>query len=75
MKVAKWDDSLVIQIPSSIVEELDLKEGDDVDVRIGDDRALEIERDSRRKAIEKLKSFKVKLPDDWKFDRDEANSR
>ncbi|WFU09676.1 AbrB/MazE/SpoVT family DNA-binding domain-containing protein [Rhizobium sp. CB3090] len=76
MQVAKWGNSLAIRIPSAVAEALDLKEGDDVVVRIGADSAFEIERDDRRqKALEKVKSFKITLPTDWKFDRDEANSR
>jgi antitoxin MazE len=76
MQVAKWGNSLAIRIPSAVAEALDLKEGDDVVVRIGGDSAFEIERDDRRqKALEKVKSFKISLPADWKFDRDEANSR
>jgi antitoxin MazE len=76
MRVAKWGNSLAIRIPSTVVDALELKEGDDVVVRIGDGRSFEVERDDRRqKALEKIKSFKLKLPADWKFDRDEANSR
>ncbi|MDE1991817.1 MAG: AbrB/MazE/SpoVT family DNA-binding domain-containing protein [Rhizobiaceae bacterium] len=76
MQVAKWGNSLAIRIPASVVEALELKEGDDIVVRIGENGSFEIERDdSRQKALEKVKSFKFKLPDDWKFDRDEANAR
>ena len=76
MQVAKWGNSLAIRIPATVVDALELKEGDDVVVRIGDGRSFEVERDDRRqKALEKIKSFKLKLPADWKFDRDEANSR
>ncbi|WP_245304709.1 AbrB/MazE/SpoVT family DNA-binding domain-containing protein [Rhizobium multihospitium] len=67
---------MAIRIPSSVADALDLKEGDDIVVRIGKGNAFEIERDdSRQRALEKIKSFKLKLPSDWKFDRDEANSR
>jgi hypothetical protein len=31
--------------------------------------------DERLKAIEEIKSFRIKLPEGWKFDREEANSR
>lgn len=76
MQVAKWGNSLAIRIPASVADALDLKEGDDIVVRIGKGNAFEIERDdSRQRALEKIKSFKLKLPSDWKFDRDEANSR
>jgi len=76
MQVAKWGNSLVIRIPSSVVDALDLKEGDDISVRIAEDLAFEIERgDPRLKAVEKIKSLGIKLPADWKFDRDDANAR
>jgi len=76
MQVAKWGNSLAIRIPTSVVDALDLKEGDDVSVRIAEGPAFEIERnDARQKALERIKAFKLKLPADWKFDRDEANSR
>jgi antitoxin MazE len=76
MQVAKWGNSLAIRIPSSVAEALELKEGDDIIVRVGDGRAFEIERDdTRQKALEKIRSFKLKLPKDWKFDREEANER
>lgn len=76
MIVAKWGDSLAIRIPSSIADALGLKEGDEVDVHIGDNHTSPIEQDEGRlEAIEKIKSFKIELPVDWKFDRDEANSR
>jgi antitoxin MazE len=76
MQVAKWGNSLAVRIPASVAAALDLKEGDDIVVRIGKGNAFEIERDdSRQRALEKIKSFKLKLPLDWKFDRDEANSR
>lgn len=76
MQVAKWGKSLAIRIPSSVVDALDLKEGDDVSVRISTDRASEIPRDDQKlKAIEKIKSLGIELPADWKFDRDDANAR
>lgn len=76
MQVAEWGKSLAIRIPSSVVDALDLKEGDDVSVRISNDRASEILPDDQRlKAIEKIKSLSLELPADWKFDRDDANAR
>ncbi len=76
MQVAKWGNSLAIRIPSAVVDALDLKEGDDIVVRVATGNIFEIERDDRRqKALEKIRSFKLKLPEDWKFDREDANSR
>ncbi|KQV32354.1 AbrB family transcriptional regulator [Rhizobium sp. Root1203] len=76
MQVAKWGNSLAIRIPSVVVDALELKEGDDVVVRIAEDRAFEIERnDARQKAFERIKAFRLRLPPDWMFDRNDANSR
>ncbi len=76
MQVSKWGNSLAIRIPSSVVEILQLKEGDEVAVRIADERTFELERDtSRQEALERIKAFARPLPADWKFDRDEANAR
>lgn len=76
MLIAKWGNSLAVRIPASVVEALDLKEGDDIAIRVADGPVFEIKRnDIRQKALERIKAFKLKLPPDWKFDRDEANSR
>lgn len=76
MRVAKWGNSLAIRVPSAVADALDLKEGDEIEVRIAGDRVFEIERDrSRERALERIRAFRWKLPQDWKFDRDEANSR
>jgi antitoxin MazE len=76
MQVTKWGDSLAIRLPSSVVKALDLKEGDDVAVRVTGEPALEIARaDDRPDALVRIKSFNLELPLGWKFDRDEANSR
>ncbi len=76
MQVAKWGNSLAVRIPSVVVDALQLKEGDDVTIRVAEDKAFEVARnDDREKAFERIKAFKLQLPSDWKFDRDEANSR
>lgn len=76
MRVTKWNDALAVQIPDDVAKSLDLKEGDDVTVRVAGGGALEIERsESREQALERIKALKFKLPPGWKFDRDEANSR
>ncbi len=76
MQVAKWGDSLAIRLPDSVVDALDLKEGDDVAVRVTGEPALEISHSgSRQAALDRIKSFKLKLPHGWKFDRFDANER
>lgn len=76
MRVAKWGNSLAIRIPNSVAAALELKEGDEVEVRLAADRVFEVKRDRRReRALERIRSARWTLPPDWKFDRDEANAR
>ena len=75
-KVAKWGNSLAIRIPRDVQRALKLVEGDEVELRRGADGALEIVRDDRRaEALAKIKAMRVKLPEGWKFSRDEAYKR
>ena len=77
MKLAKWGNSLAVRMPSAIVEALELKEGDDIDVQIAGRREFDVARKlERQEAIEKLRELlKGTLPPDFKFSRDDANRR
>jgi antitoxin MazE len=76
MRVAKWGNSLAIRLPASVVEALQLKEGDEVQVHVANAHAFGIARDdSRERALARIRGFHKKLPPDWKFDREEANAR
>lgn len=76
MKVARWGNSLAIRIPAAVAAALELKEGDEVKVTLRSERELDVEKDlTREEALaglrELAKKIKVKLPPDWKFDREE----
>ena len=76
MRIAKWGNSLAVRLPTAVVEALKLKEGDEIEIRIADERTFDVARDRRRqRAMERISAFHKKLPPDWKFDRDEANAR
>jgi antitoxin MazE len=76
MQVSKWGNSLAIRLPASVVEALELKAGDEVEVHVVGDRAFGIDRDrSRERALARIRAFRKKLPADWKFDREDANAR
>lgn len=76
MRVSKWGNSLAVRIPSSLVDAMQLKEGDDVEIRVAGDREFEIDRDSTRdEARARLRALRRPLPEGWKFNRDEANER
>jgi antitoxin MazE len=76
MKVAKWGNSLAVRLPVAVVEALDLKEGDSIEISAAGKREIEIGRDlSRERAIDQLRALRRPAPPGFKFDREEANAR
>lgn len=76
MKLAKWGNSLAIRLPTAVVDALDLKEGDDIEVDIAGMRRLEIKRaEGAEQVLARLRKFRGRLPGDFHFDRLEANAR
>ena len=76
MQVSKWGNSLAIRLPTTVVEALKLKEGDEIEVRVAGERAFDVALDrSRERALKRIRDLRKNLPADWKFDRDEANAR
>ncbi|MGH6899845.1 MAG: AbrB/MazE/SpoVT family DNA-binding domain-containing protein [Geminicoccaceae bacterium] len=76
MQVSKWGNSLAIRLPAAVVQALELKAGDEIEVHVVGDRAFGIDRDrSREGALARIRAFRKKLPPDWKLDREEANAR
>ena len=77
MQVSKWGNSLAVRLPKALVDELGLKEGDEINVVAAKDGVIEVEtrEEQRRRALERLASLNWTLPPDYKFDREEANER
>src|SRR6476619_3084130 len=76
MQVAKWGNSLAVRLPSAVVEALDLKEGDQIEIRIAGEREFEVARDrSKDNALARLRRLRRPLPAGFTFSRDEANAR
>lgn len=76
MQIAKWGNSLAVRLPASVVEALNLKEGDDIEIRAADWRELDVSRKpTPQDLLQRLRAFRGRLPADFKFDRDEANGR
>jgi antitoxin MazE len=76
MRVAKWGNSLAVRLPSAVVDALELKEGDQVEIRIAGDREFEVNRDrSKEKALARLRQLRRPLPPGFTFSRDDANER
>lgn len=76
MRVAKWGNSLAVRLPAAIVEQMGLKDGDDIELMFNSKSEAEVARNSRKeKALEAIRAMRWKLPADYKFDREEANAR
>lgn len=74
MQVAKWGNSLAVRLPAAVVEALALKEGDDIEILVADERRFEVRRKpTRAELLERLRAYRGRLPPDFRFDRLEAN--
>ncbi len=76
MRVSKWGNSLVVRIPDSVADAMDLKEGDEVELKPSGSASFEVVRKrDRQEILKELHSFRGLFPADFKFDREEANAR
>ena len=65
-----------MRLPTAVVDALDLKEGDQIEIRIARAREFEVSRDrSKPRALARLRKLRRPLPAGFVFDRDEANAR
>lgn len=79
MQIGKWGNSLAVRLPRELIERFGLKEGDAFDTDIIA-KALEESHAAavqarKQAALEEIRQRRIPLPEDWKFDREEANWR
>ncbi|HEY3975426.1 MAG TPA: AbrB/MazE/SpoVT family DNA-binding domain-containing protein [Candidatus Sulfotelmatobacter sp.] len=76
MRVAKWGNSLAVRLPSAVVEALNLKEGDLIEIQVAGPRNFEVKRDrSREQALAALRKLSRPFPKGFVFNREEAHER
>lgn len=76
MQVAKWGNSLAVRLPAAVVEALELREGDDIEIVVDSPRRFAVRKKPGSEALlERLRTFRGRLPADFRFERDEANAR
>lgn len=76
VQVAKWGNSLAVRLPAAVVEALPLKEGDEIEIQVAGARTFEIgRRPGAAELLARLRKFRGRLPEDFRFDRLEANDR
>ncbi len=73
MLIAKWGNSLAVRLPAKLVEELGLKEGDQVELRRAPDGVLEVVKTpDPKEAIRALRKYRGLVPADYRFRREDA---
>ena len=76
MQVSKWGNSLAVRLPSSVVKALSLSEGDDIELQVVSSRGLQVKKTpDTRELIARLRKFRGRLPEGFRFDRLEAHER
>lgn len=76
MRVSKWGNSLAVRLPGAVVEALDLKAGDQIEITVAGKREFGVARDrSVDKALARIRQLRRPLPPGFRFDRQEANAR
>ena len=76
MQVAKWGNSLAVRLPASVVQALDLKEGEELELHVLGERTVAVSKQpSAIELLKRLRGLRGRLPDNFHFDRLEANER
>ncbi|MFF7057167.1 AbrB/MazE/SpoVT family DNA-binding domain-containing protein [Achromobacter spanius] len=76
MRVFKFGSGLALRLPDNVVDALNLKEGDDVEIQVKDDRCFEVRKTvDEEEALARLRKFRGMLPAEFIFNRDDANCR
>ena len=76
MQVVKWGNSLAVRLPAVVVEALQLKEGDSIEIEVTGARRFEIKKSpGARELLARLRKYRGRLPAYFRFDRIEANAR
>ena len=76
MQIAKWGNSLAVRIPAAVVEVMQLKEGDEIEIQVTGAGAFELAKKAdTTELLARLRKFRGRLPADFRFDRLDANER
>lgn len=75
MQVARWGNSLAVRLPADLVRRLDLREGDRIDLRPGDEGLAVVRQPRPEEILAGLRRFRGRLAPQDRLDRDEANRR
>jgi antitoxin MazE len=76
MQVSKWGNSLAVRLPAAVIEALDLRVGDDIEIQVEGARTLSVRKPpDNRELLARLRRYRGRLPEGFRFDRLEAHER
>ena len=76
MQVSRWGNSLAVRLPAAVVDALKLHEGDDIEIHVIGSRTFEISKSpSSDELLARLRKFRGRMPEGFRFDRLEAHER
>ena len=76
MQISRWGNSLAVRLPAAVVEELGLREGDEIEIAVASEYRFGVRRKPDPEALlARLRGLRGRLPADFRFDRNEANER
>ncbi len=76
MQISKWGNSLAVRIPAAVVDALELREGDNVEIHVAGARKFALDKKpGPKQLLARLRRYRGRLPEDFRFDRLEANER
>ncbi len=76
MKVAKWGNSLAVRLPAPVVEALQLRDGDEIEIRVDDPRTLSVaKKPDIEEMLARVRKLRGAMPRDFKFNREELYER
>ena len=75
MKVAKWGNSLAVRLPAQLVQQLGLKEGDQIDLRVDGDGLAIARHRTAEEVLADLRRYRGRLAEGERLSQDEAHER
>jgi antitoxin MazE len=76
MRVMKWKNGFAIRLPRSVVEALEVKEGDLIKVRVAGRGTIQLERSpAPQELLRRIRKYRGRLSGGFRFDRLEAHAR
>lgn len=81
MQIGKWGNSLAVRLPGTLVQKLGIAEGDEIELlpavaKVKMPMTFTVKLSpSKLDRLQAMRRYRSSFPQEFKFDRDEANAR